>query len=256
MTGLIMWLKYKKIHEKWEDKNMIFFYVRHGDPIYNPDSLTPLGKRQAEAVAKRLALYGVDRIYASTSNRAIETAKPTSEILKKDIELLDFANEAHAWRELTIEKDGKRTWLFHDEESKNLLADEAIISLGHKWYEHPKMTSYKKGIDRVNNETYKFFKDLGYERIGNSGKYRVLEPNNERVALFAHQGFGIAFLSAVLGIPYPLVANHFDMTHTGVTVIEFFEIDGYTIPKVLTLSSDSHLYREGLPTKYNNYLYF
>ena len=33
---------------------MIFFYVRHGDPIYNPDSLTPLGERQAEAVAKRL----------------------------------------------------------------------------------------------------------------------------------------------------------------------------------------------------------
>ena len=31
---------------------MLFFYVRHGDPIYDPDSLTPLGHRQAEAVAK------------------------------------------------------------------------------------------------------------------------------------------------------------------------------------------------------------
>jgi len=29
---------------------MILFYVRHGDPIYDPDSLTPLGKRQAEAL--------------------------------------------------------------------------------------------------------------------------------------------------------------------------------------------------------------
>lgn len=38
---------------------MLLFYVRHGDPIYNPDSLTPLGERQAEAVAKRLALHGV-----------------------------------------------------------------------------------------------------------------------------------------------------------------------------------------------------
>ena len=35
-----------------------------------------------------------------------------------------------------------------------------------------------------------------------------------------------------------------------------FEYDGYCIPKILTLSLDSHLYREGLPTKYNNYLYF
>lgn len=235
---------------------MIFFYVRHGDPIYNPDSLTPLGKRQAEAVAKRLALYGVDRIYASTSNRAIETAKPTCELVKKDMELLDFANEAHAWQDLTVEREGERRWLFQDEESKLLFSDESVISLGHKWYEHPAMTTYKKGIDRIYNETYEFFKGLGYEHIKNTGKYRVLKPNDERVALFAHQGFGIAFLSVVLDIPYPVVANHFDMCHTGITVIEFNEYNGYTIPKVLTLSSDSHLYREGLPTKYNNYLSF
>ena len=30
---------------------MILYYVRHGDPTYNPDELTPLGHRQAEAVA-------------------------------------------------------------------------------------------------------------------------------------------------------------------------------------------------------------
>ena len=58
---------------------MIFFYVRHGDPIYNPDSLTPLGERQAEALAKRLCMHGVNKVYASTSNRAILTAKPTAE---------------------------------------------------------------------------------------------------------------------------------------------------------------------------------
>ena len=50
---------------------MLLFYIRHGDPIYDPDSLTPLGLRQAEAVAKRLSLYGLDEIYASSSNRAM-----------------------------------------------------------------------------------------------------------------------------------------------------------------------------------------
>ena len=64
---------------------MLFFYIRHGDPIYNPDSLTPLGERQAEAVGKRLALFGIDEIYASTSNRAQLTAKPLCELVKKDI---------------------------------------------------------------------------------------------------------------------------------------------------------------------------
>ena len=40
------------------------------------------------------------------------------------------------------------------------------------------------------------------------------------------------------------------------TVIEFREQDGVVIPRVLQLANDSHLYREGLPTKYQNRLYF
>ena len=66
---------------------MIFFYVRHGDPIYNPDSLTPLGERQAEAIGKRLAMYGVDEIYSSTSERAKLTAKPLCELFARGIPL-------------------------------------------------------------------------------------------------------------------------------------------------------------------------
>ena len=42
---------------------MLLYYIRHGDPIYNPDQLTPLGKRQAEAIGKRLAIHGIDKIY-------------------------------------------------------------------------------------------------------------------------------------------------------------------------------------------------
>ena len=110
---------------------MIFYYVRHGDPIYNPDSLTPLGERQAEALAKRLALYGVDKVYASTSNRAILTSKPTCEILKKEPELLDFANEMHVWSEFTTERlDGNGdTWLFHHPEIIDLFNSPEIRNL-------------------------------------------------------------------------------------------------------------------------------
>lgn len=237
---------------------MIFYYVRHGDPVYAPDSLTPLGERQAEAVAKRLALYGVDKIYSSTSNRAIMTAKPTCELLKKEPELLDFANEGHAWRELTIPKeDGNgRTWLFFNQKVKQLFNSKEIRDLGDRWYDHPMFTEYEKGINWIYDEADAFFASLGYEHDRYTGKYKVTKPNNQRVALFAHQGFGLALLSCMLDIPYPMFCTHFNMCHTGVTVIEFHEKDGYSIPQMLTLSSDSHLYREGLPTKYNNSLYF
>lgn len=233
---------------------MLFFYIRHGDPIYEPDSLTPLGQRQAEAVAKRLALYGIDRVYSSTSNRAIQTAKPTCELLKKEMTLLDFTNEKYAEEELQIND----MWMFWHKPTVELFTEKSLKDLGYDWYEHPqiKKHNFKKGIDRIYNESDKFFKTLGYEHIRNTGKYKVIEANDERIALFAHQGFGIAFLSVLLDIPYPIICNHFDMTHTGMTVIDFKEVDGYAVPKVLTLSSDSHLYKEGLPTKYNNKLRF
>lgn len=237
---------------------MLFFYIRHGDPIYNPDSLTPLGERQAEAVAKRLALYGLDRIYSSTSERAKLTAKPTCEILKKEPELLDFAHENHAWCELAVIDEGKRRWMFHNEKFLNIFSKRSVTDLGFEWYEHPELKQYdlKKGIDRIYDEADKFFLSLGYEHERYTGKYKIVTPNNERVALFAHQGFGLAFLSCVLDIPYPMFSKHFDMCHSGMTVINFKERDGYAIPLVLSLSSDSHIYREGLPTNYNNSIRF
>lgn len=239
---------------------MILYYVRHGDPIYNPDSLTPLGERQAEAVAKRLALYGVDKIYASTSTRAIQTSRPTCEITKREPELLEWAKEHNAWADLAIEReDGKgKMWCFAIDKYRELFCSKEIRDLGDNWYDHPECAkhSFKKGIERIYNESDAFFESLGYEHIRYTGKYRVKQSNDQRIAFFAHQGFGLAFLSCLLDIPYPAFSTHYDFCHTGVTVIEFKEENGFCIPKVLTHSSDSHLYREGLPTYYNHQVRF
>ena len=240
---------------------MLLYYIRHGDPIYSPDSLTPLGERQAEALAKRLALYGLDEIYSSTSNRAIMTAKPASDILGKEIQLLDFANEDHAWRHFTVEKEEKpdeKTWVFYSNKAVNLFNTKEIKDLGFNWFDYPEFQKYnfKAGLSKVYDELDDFIRTLGYEHDRYSGKYKVIKSNDKRVALFAHQGFFFVFLSVLLDMPYPMVCTHFDMTHSGMTVIDFPEYDGYAVPKILTLSSDSHIYREGLPTFYNRYVHF
>lgn len=230
---------------------MLLFYIRHGDPIYNPDSLTPLGHRQAEAIGKRLALYGVDEIYASTSERARLTALPTAEMLGKGINRLDFANEGHAWSELTTEVDGYRTWLFHSRITRALFNTDELIDMGHNWYMHPELSygNFGKGIERIQEGSDAFLLTLGYKRVGR-GRYEVVENNDRRIAFFAHQGFGLAFLSCLLGIPFPHYTTHFDICHSGMTVIEFKNEDGYAYPRVLMHSADSHLYKEGLPTRY------
>ena len=85
---------------------MILYYVRHGDPIYHPNQLTALGERQAEAVARRLAVHGIDRIYSSPSNRARQTAEPLCQIAKISPEILDWSDEDRLYSEMVQSSAG------------------------------------------------------------------------------------------------------------------------------------------------------
>ncbi|MGD9909899.1 MAG: histidine phosphatase family protein [Candidatus Izemoplasmatales bacterium] len=221
---------------------MIFIYIRHGDPIYDPDSLTDLGKDQAEDVAKYLLKYGADKLYSSTSNRAILTAKPSAEILGKEIWPLDFASEYHVWDKLTFETPTGKEWLFKLSEIKELFHSKEMIDLGYEWYKHPTFVnkSYEEEIKRIQTESDHFFDSLGYQHLGN-GKYKIIQETDDKIVMFAHQGFGLAFLSLVLGIPYPHFCTHFNLGHAEITIIEFKNECGYSYPKVKTLCYDGHL---------------
>ncbi len=238
---------------------MLFFYLRHGDPIYNPDSLTELGQKQAKALANRLSLYGADRIYASSSKRAIQTAAPTAELLKKEVTILDWCNEGYAYRDLSVTRaDGSRCWCFQDKDYKRLFASPEVQALGSRWYDHPAFagTAFRNACERIARESDAFFASLGYVRDETKNLYHVTKPTEERIALFAHQGFGLLFLSHVLGIPYPLFGTHFDLGHSSMSVIEFANLGGYTVPCMLQVSNDSHIYRDGLPLSYQNRIFF
>ena len=232
---------------------MLLFYIRHGEPIYEPDSLTELGQKQAQALAKRLAVYGIDKIYASSSRRAIMTAQPTCDLLQKEMTILDAFHEGHAWNDFTIGDGQERTWLYQSEKTKLLFTDPSIRNNPELWYEHPALKAeydYRRSVERVYDKVDSLLRAHGYEHIRGTGRYQAVRPNDERVALFAHEGIGTAFLSCLFDIPYPLFAAHFFLAHSGMTVIEFQSRDGYSIPKMLTLSSDSHLYREDLPIRF------
>lgn len=233
---------------------MLLYYIRHGTPTYHPDELTPLGHREAEALAHRLATFGIDKIYSSTSTRAMETAQHTCELVQKEPVLLDFANEKYAYQDFhAVSKDGKKGWAYLQDSYKRIFVSPEIRALGDRWLEHPAFegTRFAIGMERVKRETDAWLSTLGYDYDISLGCYRPTAPTDERVALFAHCGFGLAFLSAVLGIPYPLISTQFTMRTTGMTVIEFADNGGYVIPKVLTFSNDSHLYAEHIPTLYN-----
>lgn len=232
---------------------MILYYIRHGDPIYNPDSLTELGHKQAQALAQRLANADLDEIFASTSNRAIQTAQPTAKLLNKDINLLDWCNESKVWQEFTILRNGSTRWLYQDEQLMRLFVSNEFAKLGENWYKHPDVNSpeLEQGIVRIKRETYAFLAQLGYQKSTDGNYYVATRPTDKRIALFAHEGFGMAFLSTILDVPYSTFCSRFELEHTGMTVIRF-EGDKIVIPKILQLNNDSHLFKAGLPTNYNN----
>ena len=92
---------------------MLLYIIRHGDPDYANDCLTPLGKRQAEAVGRRLALRGIDCVYSSPLGRAKETAQPLCEMLKLECKIEEFVSEHLAYRDLSVDMgNGDSTWAF------------------------------------------------------------------------------------------------------------------------------------------------
>lgn len=241
---------------------MIFYYIRHGEPIYDPDSLTEKGHKQAEALAKRFALYGLDEIYASTSMRARMTAEPTCKILGKEMMLLDWTNEGHAFHDFSVDiGDGQRRWCFYREDYIKKFWSPEVRALGNDWYKHPcfKGECFADGVKRINRETDAFFKALGFEHDRENACYHSLQKGAEgqkerRIALFAHEGFGKAFLSSLMDLPYPYIATRYELSHTSVTVFYFDDQAETTVPKLLEWANDSHLYKEELLTGYNNWL--
>lgn len=233
---------------------MIFHYIRHGLPIYNPDQLTPAGHLQAAAVAKRLARFGVDRIFSSNSNRAIETARPTSELCGREIEILDWCNEGHAWQ-CTARPSGKgwTSWVFCNPAYMRKFSLPEVLALGDLWYTHPLFADdhFQEGFETIAREVDGLFASLGYVHDRETHTFKAEKDNDNRIALFAHEGMGAMFLSSLLDIPYPIFSTRFDLTHTGLVSLEFRSVeDGRFIPTVLTYGNDSHLYAENLPTKF------
>lgn len=238
---------------------MLLFYVRHGDPVYNPDSLTPLGHEQAKALAKRFATYGLDRVFCSPSVRAVQTAEPTCALLKKEMTVCPWADESLAFRDFSVSRpDGSSAWCFYYEEIVEIFRSPEVRRLDERWYEHPDLAKYDfgRGVARMNAAVDEFLLQLGFRHDRENARYEIERQNEQRVALFAHQGCGLAFLASVLDVPYPILATHFDLSHSSVSVINFSCHGRYVYPKVLQVSNDAHLYREGILTGYNNQIRF
>ena len=230
---------------------MLLYIVRHGEPDYVTDTLTENGIIQAEAVGKRIAASGINVIYSSPMGRARQTAAPACRLLGLPCNIEEWAHEVEDER-LTPYPDGKLKSIsviqntVYRENGNILLPYERA-------YECTAIdqTQMKTKVAEIERNGNAFLERLGYKE--ENGVYRILRPNEDKVALFCHSVFARSWLSTLLHIPIHIMWSGFVHNFTGVTVVEFKNNpDGYTAPRLLCYSDMSHFYGEGLSMTYEN----
>ncbi|MBR5680592.1 MAG: histidine phosphatase family protein [Clostridia bacterium] len=225
---------------------MRIVFVRHGEPDYAHDCLTPLGELQAKAAAERLREEGIGAIYTSPQGRARQTADAAAEVLGLIPQTLDFMHELH-WGSA----DGEETYAdghpWH-------IADE-LVNTGqdltdpdwpaHLYYRHNRVVEsvriVEEGIDG-------WLASLGYVREGLY--YRNTRPDEEQftVALFSHGGSSSAAMGHLMNISFPYMCAVFHLPFTGITTLRFDRHPGSLTAPVLELAGDGrHIRGVALP---------
>lgn len=231
---------------------MYLYLIRHGDPNYKLDCLTPRGKLQAAAVAKRLQAAGITQVYSSPMGRAKETAQYACDLLGLPMQIEPWSHE--------IKIEHMTSQAFPKGDPALLYQVQNTRYLENGGYDIPFSQAAaapgfrESEIEAARNEIIAggrdFLTRLGYRE--EKGVYRIENPSEERVALFCHGCFLFTWLSELLHIPLHVVWASLSFTHTGVTVLRFSNNpDGVTSPRCLSLSDVSHLYAHGPDMNYN-----
>lgn len=223
---------------------MRLFLIRHADPDYPNNTITPAGHLEARALALRLQKLGLDRIYCSPLGRAIDTARYTADALGLTPTIMPWLAEL-AWARIDQETLGPSTiWDVHG----HTVHTHDRSRLYTEWhtlppFDHPDYTS---GLDHIRKESDIFLESLGYRR--KEAIYEIQKSNREKIAIFCHGGFGLTWLSHLLNIPTPLVWAGFFLPPSSVTTILFDErTPAIAVPRCLGVGDISHLYAAGLP---------
>ena len=210
---------------------MELFIIRHGDPNYEHDTITPYGWEEAEALGPRIAALKPDKIFASSCTRSQDTAMPACRILGKEFVVQDWMKESMAY----MQRFPLNDTAYGDS------AYTVSIKGGASPYEDFAPHRAEEVAQMIRNSDA-FLESLGYRREGSL--YKELYPNKETVCCFCHGGFGSAWYSHLLGM-YPIWnCSQFGIKTTSVTWFKFrnFENSGYCIPLMVYMGDVTHLH--------------
>ncbi|MBD5448683.1 MAG: histidine phosphatase family protein [Lachnospiraceae bacterium] len=214
---------------------MRIIFIRHGDPDYVNDALTPKGVREAKLLSDRLVKWQTEsmQFYCSPLGRAKQTASYSLERINRTAITYDWMKEFYyhiedpttgrigvpwdfmpeywteipemydrdAWKKTDIYRSNPELLPAYTEVCEGL--DHILESYGyqrhHNYYIHTN-TDAKAGPDNIADD----------QRTGNT---------NDTIVIFCHLGITCVMMSHLLGISPALLFHSLYLAPTSVTIL-------------------------------------
>ena len=216
---------------------MRILFVRHGEPDYEKDCLTGLGRLQAQAAARRLKDEGIREIFSSPQGRAWQTAQTTADVLGLPVRTLGFLHEI-TWGGMdgaSLPGNGN-PW-----DLVRMLADQGVeLSDPAAWSRHPYFAGNRvlDAVRAVEEGIDGWMQAHGYRK--EPGGYRCIDPQyaDATVAMFCHGGSSSAALSHLCHLTFAFWCASFPLPFSGFTIVRFSDQPGQLTPAWLEVIGD------------------
>lgn len=219
---------------------MKIIICRHGDPDYSIDSLTPVGREEAELLSQRISKMDVTQFYVSPLGRAKDTAAYTLEKTGKTAVKLDWLHEFKGVvrRGLKYESCWDKLpsyWTeIEDYYSYDSWQNTKLMKSGNVKKEYKKVCD---GIDALLSE---------YGYVHNGRHFDVVNSNHSTIVLFCHFAVEAVILSHIMSVsPMPLWHNFVALPTSVTTLVTEEREKGIATFRCMEFGDTSHLYAGG-----------
>lgn len=219
---------------------MKLLIIRHADPDYSIDSLTPQGHKEAELLSRRLCRMDIKDFYVSVLGRARHTAEYTLSKMGRTARQCDWLKEFPP----VICRPDCPEGVVWDWLPQDWTTQEEFFSK-EKWLSHPALhEGVRREYEYVTSSLDALLADHGYVREGRL--YRAAAPNEDTLAFFCHFGLTCVLLSHLINIsPMQLWHGCCAAPSSVTTLVTEERREGYAYFRMSSFGDTSHLYAGG-----------
>lgn len=234
---------------------MRLLFIRHADPNYAGDSLTPKGDIEAKLLAKLAPQLNLGTCYVSPLGRAQRTAAFSLKATGKTAETKDWLREfdaaidlnrypelIEAYGDIKYKEDGTLQTHIAWDLLPSYLAErpEYYDNAGWRDSEIAHKSNLVQRYDYVTGELDRLLAEHGYVRAGRH--YRVERESTETLTFFCHFGVESVLLSHLWNISPFIPWHSMCMLPSSVTeVVSEERQQGYAIFRSLRVGDTTHL---------------